>query len=522
MAAPADPLHRAGFRLLWLGSVSANTGTWMQNIGAAWLMTELTRSPLLVALVQSATTLPTFLVALPAGVLADIVDRRRLLIAIEIWVVVVAAALAALTGAGLVGPAVLLGFTFLIGMGLASFLPTWQSSVPELVPPKELPAAMALGGIAINAARAVGPAVGGLIIALRGPEAVFALNAVMWGLALVAIARWRRQPAPRTSAPERALPAAAAALRYARHSADLRAVMLRAAAFVAFSGAVWALLPQVARSELGLGAGGYGALFACMGGGAVAAGFGIARARARLSSDRLLVFAALGYAVGTLVLAQVHSPVLAGFGLALAGAAWTTHMAMTNTAAQRAVPEWVRGRATALYTLVFQGGLAISSALWGGVALGLGLPVTLTIAAVGLALVPLAGLRWPLAPVEAADRRPAELWPEPRVGGTVPAGPVGVSVSYRVSPADAPAFIARMRELRQVRLRDGALDWALERDLADADRFVESFHVRSWQEHLRQHERLTQADLSLERQVRELGAAGGQPPVRHLVAIPSG
>src|SRR4051794_31063887 len=191
MVRPADPLRRAGFRLLWLGSVSANTGTWMQNVGAAWLMTELTRSPLLVALVQSATTLPTFLVALPAGVVADIIDRRRLLIAIELWVVVVAAALALLTAVGTVSPAVLLGFTFLIGVGLASYLPTWQSSVPALVPPDQLPAAMALGGIAINAARAVGPAIAGLVIAVSSPSAVFALNAALWGLALVAVIRLR-------------------------------------------------------------------------------------------------------------------------------------------------------------------------------------------------------------------------------------------------------------------------------------------------------------------------------------------
>ena len=252
----------------------------------------------------------------------------------------------------------------------------------------------------------------------------------MWALALVALARWRRRPAPRSSSPERVLPAAAAALRYARHSPDLRAVMARSAAFIAFAGALWALLPQVARHELGLGAGGYGALFTCMGAGAVLAGFAIARARARLSSDQLLMFAGLGYAVATLALAQVHNAVIVGLGLAVGGAAWTTQMAMTNTAAQRAVPEWVRGRATALYTLVFQGGLAIASALWGGIALALGAPATLTVAAVGLTLVPLAGLRWPLAPVEAADRSPADHWPEPSLAGPVPvpSGPVLVSV----------------------------------------------------------------------------------------------
>jgi hypothetical protein len=196
-------------------------------------------------------------------------------------------------------------------------------------------------------------------------------------------------------------------------------------------------------------------------------------------------------------------------------------MAMTNTAAQRAVPEWVRGRSTALYTLVFQGGLAISSALWGVVAIVLGSAGTLTVAAAGLVLVPLAGLRWPLAPVEAADRGSADPWPRPRVAGAdpVPAGPVRVAIRYHVPPADTAAFVARMGDLRQVRLRDGASDWALERDLADADDFVESFHVRSWQEHLRQHERLTRADLSLEREVRELGAGGGQPPVEHLVEV---
>jgi hypothetical protein len=228
---------------------------------------------------------------------------------------------------------------------------------------------------------------------------------------------------------------------------------------------------------------------------------------------------ALGYALATLTLAQVDSAVIVGLGLAIGGAAWTTQMAMTNTAAQRAVPEWVRGRGTALYTLVFQGGLAISAALWGGVALGLGLSATLTIAAAGLALVPLAGLRWPLAPVEAADRGPADLWPQPRVSGPAPSGSVRVSLVYRVLPADAPAFIERMEDLRQLRLRDGAVDWVLERDLADPDRFVESFHVRSWQEHLRQHERLTQADLALEDEIRGLGAGGGQPPVTHLVEV---
>jgi MFS family permease len=517
MVRPADPLRGAGFRLLWLGSVSANTGTWMQNVGAAWLMTELTRSPLLVALVQSATTLPTFLVALPAGVVADIIDRRRLLMVIEVWVLVVAAALALLTAVGTASPAVLLGFTFLIGVGLASYLPTWQSSVPALVPPDQLPAAMALGGIAINAARAVGPAIAGLVIAVSSPSAVFALNAALWGLALVAVIRLRIPRPARTLPPEHVVSAGAAALRYARHSPDLRAVMIRSGAFVAFAGALWALLPQIARHQLGLGAGGYGILFGCMGAGAVIAGLGIARARARYSSDRLLVFTGLGYATATLILAQVHSSVIVGIGLALGGAAWTTQMAMTNTAAQRAVPEWVRGRATALYTLVFQGGLAISAGAWGAVALGLGPPAALTVAAVGLALVPLAGLRWPLGPVEAADRRPAKHWPEPPEGIPGAAGPVLVSVDYRVAPADAPRFVERMQELRTVRLRDGATDWALDRDAADPDHFVERFHVRRWDEHLRQHERLTKADLPLEREIRELGANGGQPPVTHQI-----
>ena len=334
------PLRHPVYRALWVAVLVANVGTWIQNVGAGFLMTTLTASPLLVALVQAATAGPAFLVALPAGALADLVDRRRLLIATQAWMLVAASALAGLTLAGLTTPAVLLALTFALGLGQATYVPGWQASIPELVPSEELPQAVALGSVSFNGARAVGPAIGGVVIAASGPEAVFALNALSCVVPMVAFARWRRETTPlAASAPaEGVVGAIGTGLRYVRNEPRLLAVLARALLFLAGTGALWGLLPQVAAAELGLGSGGYGLLLACLGGGAVGAAFLLPRLRRALAPDALTIAASLVFAAATAVVALVPVVGVVCAALLLAGGAWISSLSPVNVSVQRSVP----------------------------------------------------------------------------------------------------------------------------------------------------------------------------------------
>jgi MFS family permease/quinol monooxygenase YgiN len=524
VAAPTGafaPLRHPVFRSLWTAVLVANVGTWMQNVAAAWEMTSLTRSPTLVALVQSATSLPVVLVALPAGALADIVDRRRLLVACQAWIAAVATLLAGLAFAGALTPALLLGLTFLLGLGLAMWAPAWLATIPDLVPRPELPSAVTLGGVSVNTARAVGPAIGGVLLALAGTGAVFAANALLTTAAALAFARYGPRRESGVSA-EHVTSAVLAGGRYVRFSPELRRVLWRTAAFMFGGSALWAMLPVVAREGLGLGSSGYGLLLACLGTGAVAVVPALSRLRAVLAPDAVAALSGTAFALGTLALALALPLGITCALLAVAGAGWTSTLAVFNTAAQQVLPAWVRARALAYYLLVVQGGLAAGSAVWGWLA-GRTDPETALLAALAvLAASVLAGALRPLVRL-VAEPLPLASWPDPLIAVEEPApddGPVLISVGYEVPPPELDAFLSAAAQIEPIRRRDGAIAWQLYRDLATPTRFVEVFETRSWGEHLRQHARSTLADEPTERALARWRVERDEAAAQHLVAVP--
>lgn len=516
----AGPLRQPLFRALWIATVVSNIGTWMHDAGAGWLMTSLSEAPIMVALVQAATTLPMFLFALPGGALADIVDRRKLLVWAQLWALACAGLLAALTYAGLTGPGVLLALTFAIATGAALSAPAFQAIVPELVPRPVLQEAVALNSLGINIARAVGPALGGLTIAAAGTEAVFALNALSVLGVMVVLLRWRREAAPTTLPAEHFLGALRAGARYARHSPALRAVLVRSLGFFLFASALWAFLPIVARRELGLGPAGYGALLGAMGAGAVVGALLLPRLRPHLGANGLTVWATALYALAALGLSQAGGFAPAAGAMGFAGMAWVAMLSTFNVAAQTAVPGWVRARALAVNLLVFQGAMAAGSTFWGWLAGHAGIPGTLVLAAAGQVLALVLAARWKLAGDMAGNLAPSSHWPAPVVATDGPAdrGPVMVTVEYRIDPARRAEFAAAMRDMRRIRRRDGAIAWSLYEDMAEPGLMVESFVLESWLEHLRQHERVTHADREDQARVRAFHLGGEPPRVRHLAA----
>jgi MFS family permease len=518
-----SPLRHAAFRSLWIATIASNVGTWMHDTAASWLMTSLSRSTLLVALMQTATSLPMLFLALPAGALADVVDRRRLLLVTQAWMLAAAALLGALTLGGVMSPWLLLALTFFLGLGTALNTPAWQATTPDLVPRRELAAAVSLGGVATNIARAIGPAVGGLLVAAVGSGGVFLINAASFVAVLAVIARWESPERGSVLPAERVWGAMRAGGRYVRHSPEVRAVAARTLAFIVFASALWALLPVLARHDMGLAATGYGTLLGSLGVGAIAGVAVLPPVRARYATDRLVALGSLLYAASVAGLALVHVLPLAWVALFATGVAWITVMPAFNVATQRAAPDWVRARMLAVYVLVFQGGMALGSAAWGTVASHVGVRNALLLSAGGMALSVLAGLRWRLAAAEAVDVTPSGHWRDPVVAGGDLApedGPVLVTVEYRVSDGDADAFAAAMAGVERVRRRDGAINWGLYRDTAQPGRYVETFVAESWGEHLRQHARATVADEEVEARARAYHRGPAPPAVRHMINLP--
>jgi len=506
--------------VLWLAQLGSLIGTWMQTVGAQWLLVDQPAAETLVALVQTANMSPVFFLALPAGVFADVFDRRRLLMAVQTAALLVAGALAALTTAGRTTPALLLTFTFLLGCAQTLTMPAWQSLIPELVPRSQLPSASALGGISMNLARAVGPAVAGVLIASVDVAAVFALNALSFGFLVLALATWRRQPVEPDEHPERFGSALVAGGRYIRHSRVVRRILLRSLLFVVPGTVVWALLALVASRRLGLGPGGYGLLLAALGVGAVTGAFTLPRLRGLTSTNGIVLLASLVYAAALLVVALVANPVAVTVLLFAAGAAWLAVLANLNAAMQLFLPGWVRARGLSTYQIVFVGGQGVAALVWGLLAERFGL-VAVFLAAAGLMLAGAASLRWwPLHDTEGLDRSPAMYWPEPHLNFEPEPddGPVLVTVTYRVPEEREPRFLEAMEQVRRSRQRTGASRWDLYQDGADRRHFVETFVVPSWAEHLRQHgERLTGADQALEE--RAIALADGPPEVQHLFSV---
>jgi len=514
-----EPLRQPVFRALWIASLTSNIGTWMQNVGAAWLMTSLTPSPVVVALVQAATSLPVFLVGLPAGALADIVDRRRLLIVSQGWMLLSAAALGVLTLIGFMSSWILLALTFALGLGAAMNTPAWQAIVPEVVSPSELQEAVALNAAGFNVARAVGPALGGLIVGAAGPGPVFLLNAASFIAVMLVVYRWNRQRATSRLPAEHVIGAMRAGIRYVRNAPSLQAVLVRSGVLIVCAAGLWALLPLVARDQLGLGATGYGVLLGCLGIGAVTGATLLPRIKRKFSLDMLVAGATVVFAVATAALAYVQNVFLVGAAMVAGGIAWIALMSSFNAAAQTAAPEWVRARALAVYLLVFQGGMAVGSILWGALATRMGIRAALLVAVFGL----IAGLmlitRYRLAEGEKIDLTPSLHWPEPRmiVGLEPEGGPVLVEVEYFIELERAHEFTKAMDDVRRERLRDGAMRWGLFTDSANPNRFVETFLLESWVEHMRQHERVTKSDRMAEELARAFHIGAGTPKIVHLI-----
>jgi MFS family permease len=512
------PLRSPVFRALWIAALVSNIGTWMQSVGAVWQVGNQSGSAALVALVQTAVSLPIVLLALPAGAAADVVDRRRLLLLTQTWMLVSAAALCVATVLGRASPAAVLALTFLLGLGNAANAPAWQATIPELVGGRLLAPAVALNSAGFNIGRAIGPALGGLVVAAAGPAAVFGLNALSYLGVLAVLWRWRRPPQDKLGAGEQMLGAIGAGIRYVRFAPLLRAVLLRTALFILPASALWALLPVVARDALGLDATGFGLLLGALGIGSVAGAVVLPRLRRAVPIDRRVVAATCLYALATVVLAVVGSALVVGLAMVAAGMAWLAILTSFNVATQTAVPRWVRARALAVYLLVFQGGLAVGSALWGVVAGRVGERTALLAAAASFGLGLLAALRWRLQGIGALDLTPS-VRPEPvTVLDPEPDdGPVLVLVRYRVDLARAEEFASAMRAMRRVRRRDGAYRWGLFEDVADPSCFVETYVVRSWAEHLRQHERFTAEDLAVRERVRSFHIGDDPPAVSHFI-----
>jgi MFS family permease/quinol monooxygenase YgiN len=512
------PLARPVFRALWIAALVSNVGTWMQSVGAVWQIGTVSGSPALVALVQTAVSLPIVLLALPAGAAADVVDRRRLLLATQTWMLGSAAALCVVTVLGLASPGVVLGLTFLLGLGNAANAPAWQATIPELVGGRLLAPAVALNSAGFNIGRAVGPALGGLVVAGGRWEGMFGRNTPSSLGVLAVLWRWRRRPQDELGAGEQVLGAIGAGVRYVRFAPLLRAVLVRTALFILPASALWALLPVVARGRLGLDATGYGLLLGALGIGSVAGAVVLPRLRRAVPIDRRVVATTCLYALATVALAVAGSPALVGLAMILAGVAWLAILTSFNVATQTAVPRWVRARALAVYLLVFQGGLANRSALWGVAAGRLGERTALLAAAASFGLGLLAALRWRLQGIGALDLTPS-VRPEPvtAIDPEPDDGPVLVLIRYRVDPARAEEFAAAMRAMRRVRRRDGAYRWGLFEDVADPGCFVETYVVRSWAEHLRQHERFTAEDLAVRDRVRFFHVGDDPPAVSHFI-----
>ncbi|MEY9934109.1 putative MFS family arabinose efflux permease [Catenulispora sp. GP43] len=501
-----SPLRQPVFRALWLAQFASNIGSWMQTVGAQWLL--IAHGAALLSLVQVAAGLPVLVLALPAGVLADLADRRRLLLAVQGGMAAVAVVLAVLAFAGRLGPWTLLALTLLLGCGTALNGPAWQALQPTLVPREQLRPASALGAVNQNVARAIGPALGGLLVAAAGVGWTFALNAVSFVGILVVLARWRPADAAPRSEQEReqALAALRAGTRYVRHSPRVRRILLRSALFVPGAAALWALIPLTAHQTLGMGSAGYGLLLGAVGIGAIAGAWVLPKTAGLLGNDRTLALAGVMFAAALLAVDYVPNVAIAWLALLVAGVAWIWALSTLNAALQLGLPTWVRARAVAFYLLVFQGGMAVGAFVWGLIAQWAGLTTALAVAG-ALLVVGSAVSKWLPLRDRQVDPTPSDTWPEPQLV-LEPApqdGPVLVIVEYLVPEPNVGAFAKAMERVESSRRRTGATSWSLYRDAARADRLLEIFTVRSWSEHLAQHhERYTGIDREFEAEAKAL------------------
>jgi MFS family permease len=511
------PLRVTVFRNLLIADVISDAGAFMQNVGAAWLMVSLGAGPIYVALTQTAASLPYFLLALPAGSAGDIVDRRKLILFTESWMMGIALILAILTIAGVMSPWILLVLTFALSAGDAFETPAWRAFLPELVPKEDLAAASALNGIEFNLARAVGPALAGTIISAAGVATAFVANFVSFFGVIVVVARWKRPVRKRSAPPESLSGATVAAIRYVRHSPAILTVLLRTGIVMFFSSALFALLPTVSRS-VSQHATGYGLLLGCFGGGAIIGALVMQPVRDRWAMDSIVSTGVVSFGLVMLAMSRLHRLSTLAAVMLVGGAAWVIFISLINALVQNLAPDWVRARVLAIFILVYQGSYALGTATWGAVAQRSGVGTALAYAGLGTIATAAVALFAQL-PDSTADLSPWNHWRMPvvikEVEADVEKGPVLVTIEYSVMPKRTAEFVDAMHEYGRIRRRDGAYRWAIFRDTEVADRYLELFLVNSWAEHLRQHERQTQSNRELEGRI--YGYLSGEPMVRHLI-----
>ena len=491
------PLKVAAFRMLWFTWLTANICMWMSDVAAAWLMTSMTTTPLWVALVQTSATLPVFLLGLPSGALADILDRRRYFIVTQFWIAGVATLLCIAVIWNLLTPALLLALTFANGIGLAMRWPVFAAIVPELVPRAQLPAALALNGIAMNASRIVGPLVAGALIASLGTQYVFVLNAVLSIISGFVIMRWRRTHTPDPLGRERLVNAIRVGMQYVAQSSRMRATLAQVALFFLHSSALLALLPLIARNLDTGGAGTFTLLLASMGAGAIGAALCMSRLRQWLPGKSLVLRATILQSVATGVVAIAPNAWVATLAMAVNGMAWITCANVLSVSAQLALPDWVRARGMSMYQMAIMGGSALGAAVWGQTATVTSVPTALFVAALSGSACMFLAQRWVVDNSLEEDLTPSHAFKAPVADAPPGDGHVVVTIAYVIDPLRAKDFKALMQESRRSRLRQGAIGWELLRDMGKPGHYQEQIIDHSWTEHLRRFDRVTASDVAL-------------------------
>ena len=513
-----SPFTFPAFTVLWVATVISNIGTWMHDVGAGWLITELSPSPAIVAGVQAATTLPIFLFALLAGAVADIVDRRKLLLISNLFLGAIAFALACVVYLDLMTPVLLLLFTFAMGTGAAFMAPAWQAIVPKLIDPPHLGSAIALNSVGINISRAIGPALAGMLIVSIGLYAPFALNALSFLFIIGALIWWKPDAAPLQTLPaEHVLSAMRSGVKYALNSKPVKTTLVRAAAFFVFASAFWAMLPLIAKNVLAGGPSLYGLLLGSVGVGAVSGAFVLPMIKRKLGVHGTVFAGSIGTALVLLGLALVPNQGLAMAAAALAGLSWIAVLSSLHVAVQTALPDWVRARGLAVFLTVFFGSMSAGSVIWGQVATYSSIELALIIAASGMILFAVLTLPAKITARDVEALAPSSHWPEPILDTADPAddGAVRIDIAYDIKDSDQNDFLALMQDMRASRLRGGGYQWSLLQDAEHQNLYVESWFEPSWTDHLRHHARVSEEDKQLQDKVIALHQGQDRPAVTH-------
>lgn len=513
---PLAPFRNETFRLIWAASLISNFGALIQSVGAAWMMASISPSANMVALVQASTSLPIMLFSVAAGALADNFDRRKLMLAAQCFMFVVSVMLTLFAWYGLITPWLLLAFTFLIGCGTALNNPAWQASVGDMVPREDLPAAVSLNSMGFNITRSVGPAIGGAIVAAAGVATAFAVNACSYFALLFALFRWKPDISPRTLPREDFGRAVSAGLRYVSMSPNIGKVLLRGFAFGLATSSILSLLPLIARDLVRGGPLTFGILVGCFGLGAITGALMNARLRERFASETIARMAFTGFAVSASVSAISSSALLTGIVLLLSGASWVMALSLFNTTVQLSTPRWVVARALSLYQTTTFGGIAAGSWIWGTTADTHGAATALLASAVVMIAGAAIGLRYALPELQSLNVDPLNRFSEPDLPLDLKprSGPIVILIDYEIAEDDIPEFLEAMTERRRIRIRDGAGQWALMRDLENPTVWTETYHVPTWVEYVRHNQRRTHADAANGERLSQLHS-GAEPPRVH-------